>query len=175
MVTWELVLKTKPRAFYLGINKALFFLSLDFATCFSGILQPPESCLQSADPGRRFLGSHPVRRWLSTVHAYMLDNSASVCVCVRVKDSIYTQRWYSPTTTLVTCVVLATKVRPREDYSNTADIYFFSHTMCKSEKSNQRGPAFPNYISFHFGLQFGLFLPKCVSFLYYLTTGSRKK
>ena len=25
LVTWELVLKTKPRAFYLGINNALFF------------------------------------------------------------------------------------------------------------------------------------------------------
>ena len=68
-----------------------------------------------------------MRRWLSVVHAYMPDDSASA-----------------------TCVGLATKLRPREDCSNTADICFFSRTMRKSEKSSQRGPAFPNSISFWF-------------------------
>lgn len=118
-----------------------------------------------------------MRRWLSTVHTYMLDNSGIVCVYVCVHTRACQRFHLYPKVVLanITCVVLATKLRPREDYSNTADIYFFSHTMCKSEKSNQRGPAFPNCISFHFGLQFGLFLPKCVSFLYYLTTGSGKK
>ena len=159
--TWELVLKTKPRAFYLGINKALFFslwaLQLAYQQSCSR-LSPVFSLQTHAADSRGATLREGGSAW-SMLACWMTKPvcvCVCVCVCVRISfiHCVCEGFHLYPKVVLAnaTCVVLATKFRPREEYSDAADIYFFSHTMCKSEKIQPKRPCISKlyFLSFWF-------------------------
>ena len=97
---WE-----KPRAFYLGVNRALFvsLWTLQLAYWESCNRLSPAFCLQThaTDSWGAILGEiSSLPCWMSKpVYGRMdgwTDEWMDGCVCMYVRGPVYTQRWYSP-------------------------------------------------------------------------------